>query len=79
MTDEAGNKTTKTITVTVEIKKYAPEITLSQQEVNTFGGMAVTIDGDKLYFGETEVASWSDVETEVCQVTLSLNGKEIKS
>ncbi len=76
VTDGSGES--RSVTVKLKITNGAPEIKLELSELNVFAGAEVSIVDNKLMIGGEVVASWTDDRTEQCEVTLTLDGKEVK-
>lgn len=76
VTNNQGNETTAEIIMKEEVY---PEVCLLQTMVNVFGGAEIQITDSQLLIDGSVVAEWSDKHTEKCKVSVTFNGKEVKS
>ena len=77
-TDEAKNTST-TVTSKVNTSNKAPSIDLKKSQIDVSKWKVVSIEWNKLIIWWETVATWSDDKTQNCKVSLTINGKEVKS
>ena len=77
--DWAQQSVSKTIQLTETIVNNAPTIDVKKPEVDVSQWKEVIISDDKLTIWWEEIATWSDDRTKKCDVSLSLDWKEVKS
>ncbi len=75
VTDEAGNSASKDITLTED--NSAPEVKVLKENVDVYGGKAVTAKDNTLSIGDDAVLQWTDDHGDECSLTLSLDGAEV--
>ena len=77
-TDEAGNQSSNASSK-VNLLNNAPVIDLKQSQVDISKEKVVYFDSSKLVIWWETIATWSDDKTQNCKVSLTLDGKEVKS
>ena len=76
--DEAGNLSSSASSK-VNMLNNAPTIDLKQSQVDVSKPKVVSIESSKLTIWWDVIATWSDDKTQNCKVSLTLDGKEVKS
>ena len=61
------------------LQESFPSLNILKPEVSVFGGVTLQLTDTQLLTDGEVAVEWSDKFTEKCQVTLSLNGREVKS
>ena len=75
VTDEAGNSSSKDITLTED--NSAPEVAVLKDNVDVYGGKAVTAADNTLSIGDEPVLQWTDDHGDECTLALELDGTPV--
>lgn len=75
VTDEAGNSSSKDITLTED--NNAPELTVLKDNVDVYGGKTVTAADNTLSIGAEPVLQWTDDHGDECTLALELDGTSV--